>query len=77
MALQIESIRKPALVSRIERTAGEPDRYLLISNDGPPRWTSDLEAATSFESMREATRAAARLPGSLRAFGIPAPSRAA
>lgn len=38
---------------------------------GLPVWTEDLASATAFDSMREATRAALRLPGSIRAFALP------
>lgn len=49
----------------------EAARYLLIAPEGGPRWVHDPEAATTFASMREATRMALRLPASLRAFGLP------
>jgi len=62
-----------ALVTRATIRPHEPEQYLLLSTDGLSRWTTDPAAATAFESMREATRAALRLPGSLRAFGVPKP----
>jgi hypothetical protein len=60
-----------AVVSRRELDPRAPDRYLQLSTEGPPRWTLDPEAATTFVSMREAARAAARLPASLCAFSVP------
>ncbi len=45
--------------------------YLEVRDKGPLVWTRDLSAATAFPSMREATRAALRLPGALRAFSLP------
>jgi hypothetical protein len=45
--------------------------YMRITDDGVPSWTADPETATAFGSMREATRAALRLPGGLHAFSLP------
>ena len=61
----------PAIVSRSKDRGADPDRYLALSAAGAPVWTEDLAAATTFGSMREATRAALRLPGALRAYSIP------
>jgi hypothetical protein len=60
----------PALVTRPLLRPRDPDQYLLLTPRGA-LWTTDPVAATPFESMREATRAAARLPAVLRAFGLP------
>jgi hypothetical protein len=60
-----------AIVSRRELDPRQPDRYLQLSTEGPPRWTFDPEAATTFVSMREAARAAARLPAALCAYSLP------
>lgn len=60
----------PALVSRPQQRADEQAIYLKLSPDGLPSWTNDPETATAFASMREATRAAMRLPSSLRAFSL-------
>lgn len=60
-----------ALVSRPLEAAGQADQYLILSPDGAPRWTADPAVATTFDSMREATRAALHLPGALRAYGLP------
>ncbi len=57
-----------ALVSRSD---GGPQSYLMLSPAGATDWTRDPKAATAFASMREATRAAMRLPSSLRAYGLP------
>lgn len=61
---------RPALVSR-RQSGDESDRYLILTPQGAALWTADPTTATPFESMREAIRAAARLPSSLRAFGLP------
>ncbi len=66
-------IPAPALVARTGPDHGDPRDYLLISAHGHPQWVADPFAATAFESMREATRMAMRLPSDLRAFGLPAP----
>jgi hypothetical protein len=60
-----------AIVSRRELDPKAPGLYLQISTEGPPRWTHDPEAATAFVSMREASRAAARLPSALCAYSMP------
>ena len=57
----------PAVISR----PGVTVSYLLLSEAGAPDWTADPRRATIFESLREATRMALRLPSNLRAFGLP------
>ena len=57
----------PALVSR----PGVPASYLMLRSNGGADWTLDPAAATPFASMREATRAALRLPSSVKAYGLP------
>jgi hypothetical protein len=60
----------PAIVARTE--FGNPeDRYLQLSPLADAVWVADPASATSFASMREATRMATRLPAALRAFGLP------
>jgi hypothetical protein len=73
MLLMPELHRMPqaAVVSRGDAGPDMPRRYLQLTEAAAPRWTDDLQAATAFESMREATRAATRLPAALRAFGLP------
>jgi hypothetical protein len=46
-------------------------RYLLMTAKGAPAWVDDPSLATAFESMRDATRAAMRLPASVKAYGMP------
>jgi hypothetical protein len=60
-----------AIVARRRLDPGSPGQYLQLSSECPPRWTSDPAAATAFESMREAARAAARLPAVVCAYGLP------
>ncbi len=61
----------PALVSRAEARPGVAPSYLRLTPSGEADWTADPEAATAFESMREAARAALRLPAAMRAYGLP------
>ena len=61
----------PALVCRPLHAEDDPQTYLQVSPLGYAVWVSDPEAATAFESMREAARAALRLPAYIRAFGLP------
>jgi hypothetical protein len=58
----------------VSRGHADPDMrglYLRLDSEGFPQWTRDPEAATVFESMREATRAAVHLPADLHAYGLP------
>ena len=64
---------RPALVCRAPLGALGQDQYLRLSEEGAPFWTEDPSGATAFDSLREATRAAMRLPSGLRAFGLPVP----
>ena len=59
-----------AVVTHAKTRGSDPDEYLALAV-GRARWTDDLAAATTFESMREATRAALALPGGLRAYSVP------
>jgi hypothetical protein len=60
----------PAIVSKAGPSAAAPNEYLMLDDKGVPRWVNDPEAATTFSSMRDATRMALRLPGAMRAFGL-------
>jgi hypothetical protein len=62
---------RAAIVSRAPIQPWAAAQYLQQSQEGATTWTSDPTAATPFASMREATRAALRLPSGLRAFGLP------
>lgn len=56
----------------VARTADhDGDHYLQLPAAGAPAWVADPAFATTFPSMREATRMASRLPSRLRAFGLP------
>jgi hypothetical protein len=68
--MPVASSPAPAIVSRAPVHDWDPAQY-LVASDGAARWTQDPLAATAFASMREAMRAALRLPAALRAFGLP------
>lgn len=71
MTLSFQDIApKPALVTRPPMRPSDADQYLMLTPKGAA-WTTDPQAATAFESMKEATRAAMRLPSAVRAFGLP------
>lgn len=61
----------PAVVARIADYAADGPAYLRLSATGESEWVALQADATPFESMREATRHATRLPARLRAFGVP------
>jgi hypothetical protein len=69
MTAQTSVSNLPAVVARIVHGATGPT-YLKQSPSGELDWVQDPESATPFDSMREATRHASRLPAKLRAFGI-------
>ena len=57
----------------VARTRPDGLEY-LIRNSGPAEWAVNAEVAAKFETLREATRAAMRLPSTLRAFALPTSS---
>ncbi|MFO1015904.1 MAG: hypothetical protein U1E50_19295 [Caulobacteraceae bacterium] len=59
-----------ALVARNDRVH-DHELYLLMTPEGRPAWVNDPETATPFETLREATRMATRLPASAQAYGVP------
>ena len=64
------ALAHPALVTRPCPEDDAPT-YLQVSPLGYSVWVDDPQAATAFASMREAARAALRLPSGVRAFGLP------
>lgn len=71
MAYEVPLGFSPAVVTRYAGGSGERESYLVLSPDGRSHWVDDMEAATVFGSMREATSRATRLPAALRAFSLP------
>jgi hypothetical protein len=59
-----------AVVARNDRVVHH-ERYLYMTPEGRPAWVDDPDTATAFETMREATRMASRLPAVAQAYGLP------
>jgi len=62
-----------AFAAVVARTSPQGLEY-LVQDTGKTEWASVAQAAARFETLREATRAALRLPSSLRAYALPAES---
>jgi hypothetical protein len=62
-----------ALAAVVARTSQKGMEY-LVRDTGRPEWALNALAAARFQSFRDATRAAMRLPSALRAFALPAES---
>lgn len=61
----------PALSAYVARISTTPEPiFLAISPTGDHDWVADPSRATPFETVREATRLAMRLPSRLKAFGL-------
>jgi hypothetical protein len=73
MSLEFRTPPHPALVSRAPASPEGDELFLVLTPAGQAHWTPEPAAATPFQSMREAARAALRLPSALRAFSVPAP----
>ncbi|WP_394763574.1 hypothetical protein [Phenylobacterium sp.] len=62
-----------AFAAVVARTSPQGMEY-LVQNTGRTEWAPVAQAAARFETLREATRAALRLPSALRAYALPAES---
>ncbi|HWA60025.1 MAG TPA: hypothetical protein VG939_01555 [Caulobacteraceae bacterium] len=71
MPTPFQAAAHKAIVAKAALSARGADSYLRFGDNGAVFWESDPTKATAFESMREAARAALRLPAALRAFGLP------
>ena len=60
-----------AFAAVVARTSPQGMEY-LVRDTGRAEWATAAQAAARFETLREATRAALRLPSALRAYGLPA-----
>ena len=49
----------------------KPDGMEFLLRAAPVAWTEASDLAQHFQSVRDATRAALRLPGRFRAFALP------
>ncbi len=70
MHTMVQPAQGAALVSKSGFGNAAPAEYLQLSETGAMSWVRDPMAATSFPSMRDATRMAVRLPARLRAYGL-------
>jgi hypothetical protein len=59
----------------VARTGPMGTQY-LVSNLGRCEWAENAARAVRYQTLREATREAMRLPSALRAFALPADSEA-
>jgi hypothetical protein len=59
-----------ASIAVVARTRLEGLEY-LVETKGVAEWAVNEQVAAKFETLREATRAAMRLPSGLRAFAMP------
>jgi hypothetical protein len=55
----------------VARTGAHGLEY-LVNRAGGRAWDTRLDGAVSYQTVREATREAMRLPSRLRAFALPA-----
>lgn len=62
-----------AFAAFVARTSPQGMEY-LVRETGRAEWAPIAQGAARFQNLREATRAALRLPSSLRAFALPAES---
>ena len=62
-----------AFAAVVARTSPSGMEY-LVGDTGKTEWGTVAQAAARFETLREATRAALRLPSGLRAYALPAES---
>jgi hypothetical protein len=60
-----------AFAAVVARTSPQGTEY-LVRDAGRAEWALSTQAAARFQNLREATRAAMRLPGRLRAYALPA-----
>ena len=62
-----------AFAAVVARTSQNGMEY-LVRETGRTEWASAAQAAARFQTFRDATRAAMRLPSGLRAYALPAES---
>ena len=61
-----------AIAAVVARTSPQGMQYLVQTAKGRDEWIVSSQAAAQFQNLREATRAALRLPSNLKAFALPA-----
>jgi hypothetical protein len=60
-----------AFAAVVARTSAQGMEY-LVRDTGRAEWGVNAQAAARYQTLRDATRAALRLPSTLRAFALPA-----
>jgi hypothetical protein len=60
-----------AFAAVVARTSPKGIEY-LVSNLGRSEWAENAARAARYQTLRDATREAMRLPSALRAFALPA-----
>ena len=66
--MPLAPVQSVSVVTRPATAGGQ--MYLQVTPQGAA-WTPDPHLASAFDSMREATRAAFRLPSDVKAFSMP------
>ncbi|HEX5265117.1 MAG TPA: hypothetical protein VFW13_16420 [Phenylobacterium sp.] len=61
-----------AFAAVVARTSPQGMQYLVQTPKGRDEWNVSSQDAAKFLNLREATRAAMRLPAGLKAFALPA-----
>ena len=61
-----------AFAAVVARTSPQGTENLVRDAGRAAEWALSAQAAARFQNLREATRAALRLPGRLRAYALPA-----
>jgi len=59
------------MVSSVVVARTKSDGLEYLAEAAPVAWTAASESAQQFQSVRDATRAAMRLPSRFRAFALP------
>lgn len=62
-----------AFAAVVARTSLNGTEY-LVRETGRAEWALNANGAARFQNLREATRAALRLPSALRAYALPIPA---
>jgi hypothetical protein len=60
-----------AFAAVVARTSPQGMEYLVL-NKGRTEWAANADRADRFQTFRDATREALRLPSTLRAYALPA-----
>jgi hypothetical protein len=62
-----------AFAAVVARTSPQGMEY-LVQTKGKPEWAANADRADRFQTFRDATREAVRLPSAMRAYALPAES---